>query len=81
MQCPKCGSENTRVEIINETHIKRKRNWVYWICGLWLIDIVFWMFLFLPRFIIQLFKGKEYKIVNKQKKMLICNSCGYTKKL
>lgn len=81
MQCPKCGSENTRVEIINETHIKRKRNWVYWLCGLWLIDIMFWMLFFLPRLILQLFKGKEYKMVNKQKKMLICNSCGYTKKL
>lgn len=81
MQCPKCGSENTRVEIINETHIKRKRNWVYWICCLWLIDIMFWMLFFLPRLILQLFKGKEYKMVNKQKKMLICNSCGYTKKL
>jgi len=81
MQCPKCGSENTRVEIINETHIKRKRNWVYWLCGLWLIDIMFWMLFFLPRLILQLIKGKEYKMVNKQKKMLICNSCGYTKKL
>lgn len=81
MKCPKCGSENTRIELINEVQLKRKRNWIYWIFGLWMFDFLIWLFFFLPRLIIQLLKGKKYKTVNTQKKVFICNSCGHSENL
>lgn len=81
MICPKCGSENTRIELVNKVFIKKKRNWVYWVCCLWAYDIFLWILFFLPRLIIQLLKGRSYKTVNKTEKHLICNDCGLNKKI
>lgn len=78
--CPKCGSENTRVEVVNTIHLKRKRSWFYWLFFVW-IDILIWFGLFLPRLIFQLLKGKKYKTTNKIEKHLICNDCGYNGKI
>lgn len=80
MICPKCGSENTRVEVVNTIHLKRKRSWFYWLFFVW-IDILIWIGLFLPRLIFQLLKGKTYKTTNKTEKHLICNDCGYNGKI
>lgn len=79
--CPKCGSDNTRIEVVNTIHLKRKRNWFYWISCLWMIDILLWIGMFLPRLIFQLLKGKTYKTTNKIEKHLICNDCGYNGKI
>lgn len=81
MKCPKCGSENTKVELINKVKVKRKKNWFYWICFIWVYDLFLWVFFFLPRLILQLFKGKSYTTKNKTEKHLICNNCGYTGKI
>lgn len=81
MICPNCGSENTKVELVNTIHLKRKRNWFYWICFIWIYDLFLWIFFFLPRLIIQLLKGKTYKTTNKIEKHLICNNCGYDEKI
>lgn len=80
MICPKCGSENTRVEVVNTIHLKRKRSWFYWLFFVW-IDILIWIGFFLFRLIFQLLKGKTYKTTNKIEKHLICNDCGYDKKI
>lgn len=85
MICPKCGSENTRIELVNKVSIKKKRNWVYWICGLWIIDVILWIGFFFYRLIfgliLRIFKGPSYKTINKVEKHLICNDCGYNKKI
>lgn len=81
MICPKCGSDNIRIEVVNTIQLKRKRNWFYWICGLWIIDMFLWIGFFLFRLIIQLLKGKSYKTTNKIEKHLICNNCGYDGKI
>lgn len=81
MICPKCGSENTKIELVTKSQLKRKRNWFYWICFIWVYDLILWVLFFLPRLIIQLLKGKSYKITNKTEKHLICNNCGYDKKI
>lgn len=85
MICPKCGSENTRIELVNKVSIKKKRNWVYWICGLWIIDMFLWFFFFLYRLIfgliLRIFKKPSYKTITKTEKHLICNNCGLDKKI
>lgn len=81
MICPKCGSENTKIELVTTSQLKRKRNWFYWVCFIWVYDLLLWIFLFLPRLIIQLLKGKKYKITSKTEKYLVCNSCGYNQKI
>lgn len=80
MICPRCGSENTRIELVTTSQLKRKRSWFYWLFFVW-IDILIWIGLFLPRLIIQLLKGKSYKVTTKTEKHLICNSCGYDEKI
>jgi len=80
LNCPKCGSDNTRIELINTSQFKRKRSWFYWIFFVW-IDILLWIGMFLPRLIFQLLKGKTYKTTNKIEKHLICNDCGYNGKI
>lgn len=85
MNCPKCGSSNTNIQIVNEVTLKRKHNWVYWLCCFWLVDIFLWILFFGYRLILaiiaKIFRGTKYKTINKEHKMLICQDCGYTKKI
>lgn len=78
MKCNKCGSENVRVEVVNEQELKKKKHgWKYWLLFGWLGDIFLWMFFFLPRLIFMLFRPKRYKMENKQKSVAICQECGH----
>lgn len=37
MNCPKCGSENVNVQVVNEVELKNKHHSViWWICIGWL---------------------------------------------
>lgn len=79
MKCPKCKSEDVKIELLNEAQIKTKhRSFFWWLCvGIWWVPIK-WLFFTLPAAIIAIFKPKKQKIVNKQKKMCVCQSCGYS---
>ena len=62
MKCPKCGSENVTVQVVNETELKEKKHG--------------FLFLFFPALIVKIFAPKKYKTVNHQKKIAVCHECG-----
>ena len=72
MLCKKCGSENINIQAVTETKTKGK-GLIYWLFWVW-FDMIIWIFLFVPRLIIGLLKGK--KTISKTYKMAICQSCG-----
>lgn len=82
MKCRKCGSENVRIDVINEQELKTKKHgWMYWLLFGWLIDLMLWLFLTLPRLVYMLFRPKRYKMTNKQKSVAICQDCGHRQEL
>ena len=76
--CPKCGSTNTTIQVINEQELKNKHHgFFWWICiGFWWIPIK-WLFLTLPALIIKIFKPKKKKIKNKTITKCVCQKCGH----
>lgn len=70
--CKKCGSENIQVQKI-ATQVKKKKGLMYWSVG-WIIDLMLWIFLTLPRLIIQMFKPS--KTVTKTDTVAVCQNCG-----
>lgn len=74
MICKRCNSHNVNVFAVTETHTK-KRGIFYWLFFGWLIDVLLWIFLTIPRLIISLFRSR--KIVSKTTTQAICQNCGY----
>lgn len=70
--CKKCGSENIQVQKI-ATQVKKKKGLMYYSVG-WIVDLMLWIFLTLPRLIIQMFKSD--KMVTKTNTVAICQNCG-----
>lgn len=82
MKCPKCGSENVKVEIVTEQKFKqKKKTLLYWVTIGWLIEPLLWFFLTVPKLIYELFKPNRYKIKTKTQKMAVCQDCGKTWKV
>lgn len=84
MVCPKCGSSNVNVQIVNEQKIvKNKHSVLYWVfIGWWFNPIVWfikWFFFTLPAIIFKLFGigGKKKQIKNIQKSVCVCQDCGH----
>lgn len=77
MKCPKCGSENVTVSVINEQHFEKKHHGLIWwlFIGWWWFPIK-WLFFTLPALIIAIFAPKK-KIVNTQKTVCVCQNCAH----
>lgn len=78
MNCPKCGSENVNVQVVNEQKLVTKHHGIiWWICvGWWWIPVK-WLFLTVPALFAAIFIGKRKKIKNKTKTIRVCQNCGY----
>ncbi len=78
--CPNCGSTNMNIQIVNEAVLKNAHHSIWWwlFIGWWWI-IIKWLFLTIPALIFKIFGiGKRKKIVNKTKKIAVCQQCGNT---
>lgn len=76
--CPKCGSSNVSIQVVNEAYLKNKHHGFFWwiLIGWWWVFFK-WLFLTIPALICKIFGiGKRKKIVNKQKKVAVCQQCG-----
>ena len=75
MFCPKCNSENVKVESVQEnigsseistTKSKYKENghgclwWIFIGSWWWIIDLFLWIFLFIPRMLMRIGRKKKY---------------------
>lgn len=82
MVCPKCKSENVNVQITNRVKVKTKHHGLFWwlFIGFWWVPIK-WMFFTLPALLFAIFGRKKQKVVNKEIKTCVCQSCGHSWKL
>jgi len=99
MVCPKCGSSNVNIQTFQEnkgsiTHTKSKYKekkhgilwWLFIGWWWWVIDLILWIFLFIPRLLLRL--GRKKKYVGKStsitvndisyKNVYTCQDCGNT---
>ena len=77
MRCPRCGNNNTNVQLTNQVFLKTKRkSALYWLFIGWWLELFLWFFLTIPRLLILLFVPKNKKIINKTNKTAVCQNCG-----
>ena len=79
MTCPKCGSANVNVQTVNDIELKNKHHGVIWwlFVGWWWIMIK-WLIFFIPALIVKIFGSKKQKVVQKQRTVCVCQTCGYS---
>lgn len=79
MVCPKCGSTNVQVQLVQDISIKEKKHGFFWwiIIGWWWIPIK-WLFFTFPALIIKLFGHRKVKVITKNYSMSLCQNCGYS---
>jgi hypothetical protein len=78
MKCPKCQSEHCHAQIVTQTKLKTKHNWVYWLIIGWWLEPCLWLFLTIPKLLVAIFSHKKQKVVQKNINMFICDDCGYS---
>jgi len=79
MRCPRCRSENVRVEMLTEQKFERKKkSFLYWITIGWFIEPLLWLFLTFPKLFYELFKPGRYKGTTTTKKYAVCQNCGHS---
>ena len=107
MNCPKCGSANVNVNTFQENrssvttattqskYREKGHGCLWWLLigwWWWIVDLLSWIFLFLPRLILRLFtapfKKKKYTGTSRTvsttvndvsyKTVCTCQSCGYS---
>ena len=107
MNCPKCGSANVNVNTFQENrstvttattqskYREKGHGCLWWLLigwWWWIVDLLSWIFLFLPRLILRLFtapfKKKKYTGTSRTvsttvndvsyKTICTCQSCGYS---
>lgn len=77
-QCPRCHSYNTEYKLVTDYFTKRKhRSIIAWILFWWWVEILLWLFLFIPRLLIALFAPKRRQTVAFTRSVFFCKDCGY----
>lgn len=97
VKCPKCGSNNIDFQVQRETEtiIKTKSKYkekghgfLWWLLigwWWWIVDLLLWIFLFLPRVLLHIGRKKKYvsnststtEAKVKYKTVCVCKDCGY----
>ena len=73
MKCPKCGNENVNVQMVTDVKTKR-RGCLGWCIWLLLACCTFGLILIIPLI-------TNSKTTSKQKKIAVCQNCGYSGKV
>lgn len=79
MTCKKCGSQNVTVQMTNEVKLVNKHHGVLWwlLIGWYWVPIK-WIFLTVPALLAKIFIPKRQKAKNIEKKICLCQNCGYS---
>ena len=77
MVCPKCGSENVKVQVVTEQKLVDQHHGILWwlFIGWWWL-FVKWLVFTLPALLIALFKPKRRQIKQKHVSRAVCQNCG-----
>ena len=79
MKCRKCGGTNVTVQMVNEVELKDKHHGIiWWICVGWYWVPLKWIFLTIPALLAKIFVPKKQKAKNIQRKVCVCQDCGYS---
>ena len=82
MNCPKCGSNNVNIQVINEVKLVTKHHGIiWWIFVSWWWIPIKWLVLTVPALFATIFIGKRKKAKNIRKKLYVCQNCGNTWKV
>lgn len=73
MKCKRCGSDHVTIQNVAK-QVKKGRGCMYWLLGGWVIDILLWIFLTLPRLIWAIIRPKRTK--SKIQTIAVCQNCG-----
>ena len=74
MTCPRCRSTNVNVQAVSV--VKNKHHGVfYWLLFGWLVDLLLWIFLTIPRLLVAIFGGKRVKTTVHSE--AVCQNCGH----
>ena len=77
MKCPKCGSEQVTVQVVNKVKLVNAHHGIiWWLCIGWWWILVKWLVFTVPALILKIFGHKKQKAKNIQQKMAVCQSCG-----
>lgn len=78
MICPKCQSENVRVQVVSNTHLKTKHQGCLWwlFIGWWWL-LIKWLVFTIPALIFKLFRPKRYTTTNTTHSQCVCQDCGF----
>lgn len=78
MMCPKCGSNDVNVQIVQEVRLTDKHHSpLWWLLIGWWWMIVKWLFLTFPALLVKIFAPKRQKLEHETKSVCVCQSCGY----
>lgn len=78
MVCKKCNGRNIQVQRVSVTK-RKKKGIIYWLFFGWLVDVLMWLFLTLPRLIWAIIRPKRTK--TKIHSEAVCQDCGYAWKI
>ena len=78
MVCPKCGSENVNVQVVNDVEMKNAHHGFFWwlLVGWWWVPIK-WLVFTIPALIVKIFGSKKKKLVTRSHTVCVCQACGH----
>lgn len=78
MKCPKCGSENVNVQVVQQTKLVEKHHGIFWwlFIGWWWVPIK-WLLFFFPALVVKIFAPKKNKLKQKTHSICVCQNCGH----
>lgn len=77
MICPRCGSNNVNVNVINEVYQKPQHGVLWWIFIGWWWRILWFIFFGMWYILWRALRGGK-KTVNVQRTMCVCQTCGHS---
>lgn len=80
MLCPKCKSENVKIDTLMSVKEKRKKGALYWIFIGWWFEPIMWIIFTIPKLLLLIF-GKHTKTVSQAETWGTCQNCGHRWKI
>ena len=74
LTCPRCKSNHVSVQAVTTVKSSKRHRWPYWVFFIWLFEMLVWIFLFIPRLIIQ--AVKPARVSSRTHSEAVCQSCG-----
>ena len=82
MRCPRCHSEDVRVQVVSDSHTVKVHHSIFWwiLIGWWWLPVkwIFFTCWALLAKVIGILAGTRRRVVTKQATVAVCQRCGHT---